>query len=184
LLIAFITTFFISYPLPIAYFDSYLAKHSFRPKIEKIPQKDLSISVVIPCFNEPDVITSLQTLCNCERPKSAAEVILIMNYPEGSDESIRKFHADSIESVYQWQSEQKSWLSCHIIDAPSLPIKFAGVGLARKIGMDEAIYRFSLNQNEAGIICGFDADALVDKNYFISIEEHFRNFPKTQGASI
>lgn len=176
--------FFIFPILPITYFESYLAKHSFRPKIEKTPERNLSISVVIPCFHEPDILKSLQTLCNCEKPESAAEIILVLNYPEDSDETVRKFHAQTIESIYQWQIAQKSWLPCHIIDAHSLPKKFAGVGLARKIGMDEAIYRFSLNNNEEGIICGFDADALVDKNYFKAIEEHFSNFPKTPGASI
>jgi hypothetical protein len=54
--------------------------------------------------------------------------------------------------------------------------KEAGVGLARKILMDEAARRFSQLGNPQGIITGFDADAEVDPNYLQALASHF--FPE------
>ena len=57
-------------------------------------------------------------------------------------------------------------------------------GLARKIGMDEAIRRFNANNNSKGIILSLDADTLVDKNYFAEVENYFLNQPDAIGANI
>lgn len=171
--------------MQIPYFKEYLGKHQFSARIEEAPASDLAISVVIPCFNEPDLLTSLRSLLNCDRPVCAVEVIVVVNYPEGSDDTIVAFHEETLQKARLWisgHSEPK--LRFHLIDAPALPQKFAGVGFARKIGMDEAVSRYSVVGNERGIICGFDADAKVDPNYFTVIEEHFRFHSKTPGASV
>lgn len=168
-----------------AYFNQYLEKHHFVPGSDNRPASGLSVIVVIPCYNEPDILLSLESLYSCERPSGAAEVLVVMNYPEGSDELIVRHHDETVTFLKSWiQERNDSHLTFHIIDAPALPKKFAGVGLARKIGMDEAVHRFSLVNIEEGIICGFDADSTVDKNYLKAVEEHFRVFPKTPGASI
>lgn len=58
-----------------------------------------------------------------------------------------------------------------------MPAKKAGVGLARKIGMDEAAFRLnSINQD--GVILCFDADSQCQPNYLKEIESHFLNNPK------
>lgn len=169
----------------IPYFNSYLSKHHFNAAIEEAPASGLGISVVIPCFNEPDLITSLKALWNCNRPTCAVEVIVVVNYPEGSDECIVAFQKETLQKAGAWISDHSDpKFRYHLINAPALPEKFAGVGLARKIGMDEAVYRYSAIGNERGIICGFDADAVVDSNYLMAVEEHFHNHPKTPGASI
>jgi len=57
-----------------------------------------------------------------------------------------------------------------VMDTFQMPIKDAGVGLARKRGMDEAVYRFNVNNNPCGIILCFDADCCCDTNYLTAIE--------------
>ncbi|MBK9192493.1 MAG: hypothetical protein IPM77_13875 [Crocinitomicaceae bacterium] len=57
------------------------------------------------------------------------------------------------------------------------------MGLARKIGMDEAVHRFDLIQRDGIIVC-FDADAVCDKNYLTELERHFNSFPITPGCSV
>ena len=58
--------------------------------------------------------------------------------------------------------------------------KIAGVGYARKTGMDEAVRRFAAINKPDGIIVSLDADSLVNKNYFVSIENNFRQNPKNE----
>jgi hypothetical protein len=65
-----------------------------------------------------------------------------------------------------------------------LPHKWAGVGLARKAGMDEATRRFNLLKKPDGVIVSLDADSVVSTNYLAEIESHFENHPKHVGATI
>jgi hypothetical protein len=65
-----------------------------------------------------------------------------------------------------------------------MPVKDAGVGLARKSGMDEALWRFNLINKPGGFIICFDADAICDANYLATIENHCKNYPSTKGCSV
>ena len=49
-----------------------------------------------------------------------------------------------------------------------MPAKDAGVGLARKTGMDEALYRFNMLGKPEGIILSYDADSLCWEKLFHS----------------
>jgi hypothetical protein len=53
--------------------------------------------------------------------------------------------------------------------------KHAGAGMARKIGMDEAIRRFAALNHPNGIIVSLDADCLVSANYLSEIERAFKD---------
>jgi hypothetical protein len=65
-----------------------------------------------------------------------------------------------------------------------LPRKWAGVGMARKRGMDEGLWRFNQIGHKHGIIVSLDADTLVDENYLVSIASHFKKNPSHVGATI
>lgn len=165
--------------------DVYLSKHGFCPEIGEHPHPRLNICVVIPCFNEPSLLESLQSLWNCIRPQSAVEVIIVINSPEHARSDILTNNLDTLRDANVWiQAHVDPMLRFYTVFKPDLPVKFAGVGLARKIGMDEAVYRFSKVKNQRGIIAGFDADSLCSSNYLVEIERHFSSNPKTPGASI
>ncbi|NJL12270.1 MAG: family 2 glycosyl transferase [Microscillaceae bacterium] len=58
-----------------------------------------------------------------------------------------------------------------------MPPKDAGVGLARKIGMDEALMRLASQNQNGGIVC-LDADCAVAPNYLSALEAIFvQNLP-------
>jgi hypothetical protein len=65
------------------------------------------------------------------------------------------------------------------VDASShgkeLPAKNAGVGLARKIGMDIALTLFNYQDNSKKIIICLDADCTVEKNYLTAIVDECNN---------
>ncbi|HET6243432.1 MAG: glycosyltransferase [Bacteroidetes bacterium] len=164
----------------------YLEKHTFySKKIVKKPEHDLGIVVVIPAFCEPQLLKSLISLKNCIKPQCSVEVIVVVNHSIDAQEPIRKETQKMITQVKEWiDTNQDKRLDFKIIIACDLPSKFAGVGLARKIGMDEAVRRFLITKNNKGIICCFDADSTCDTNYFTAIEYHFKINPKTMACSI
>jgi hypothetical protein len=142
--------------------------------------------VVIPCFNEPDLIGSLESLWACDRPSAAVEIIVVINSSIENGESIRLQNLRTLQLACEWSAQHHDpKLQVHLLHFPRLPAKHAGVGLARKIGMDEAARRFDdIGRSAEGIIICFDADCHCDRNYLCSIERHFLENPRSPGCSI
>jgi hypothetical protein len=137
--------------------------------------------LVIPCFDEPELLATLEAIWRCERPGRAVEVIVVINSGADADQGVRARNESTDATAVEWAKEHwDARLAFHILHLPNLPPKHAGVGLARKIGMDEALRRLPRN----GVIVSFDADSQCDGNYLRAIEEHFVLHPKTPGASI
>jgi glycosyltransferase involved in cell wall biosynthesis len=141
--------------------------------------------IVIPCYNEPDLLASLNSLWRCQRPKCALEVIVVINSSESSPPEILEQNRRTLAEAALWSREDcDRYFRIHFLHTPNLPSKHAGVGLARKIGMDEALHRLDqLIHLEAPIIC-FDADSTCDPNYLTEIESYFSSHPKSPGCSI
>jgi len=165
----------------------YLNRYAYPSKlIETAPNKNLELSIVIPCFNEKNLINSLLSISYCDVIKLSVEVIVIINDAENSNDTIKKQNQSTYEEAASWAARHNtSQLKFHIHYCSNLPKKHAGVGLARKIGMDEAVRRFDAAVNHKnGIIVCFDADSLCERNYLTAIAAHFKNNPKTPACSI
>jgi len=163
--------------------NKYLSKFAYHPiSIKQTVEPELNIVVVIPAFNEPDLLKTLQSLERCENPEKPVEIIVVFNHSENTSLEIKnqniKYYKEAIEFIKNNGLELRYFL----IDAFDLPDKIAGVGLARKIGMDEAVYR--LDWNIDGLIVCLDADCTVASNYLVAIEQHFNKYKNTPGASI
>jgi glycosyltransferase involved in cell wall biosynthesis len=162
----------------------YIFKHGIVPKIPLPPSEKPHIIVVIPCFNEPDLLRSLQSLYDCTPPRCAVEVLVVVNHPQGASSAVCRQNGQSLHDGRLWaQYHSRPRLSWHFLDVPDVPVKDAGVGFARKTGMDEAIFRFNLLDAEDGVMAGFDADSICDANYLTELERVF-DPPEVNGASI
>ena len=166
--------------------DVYFERFGFcERQILSAPARDLGLVVVIPCFNEPDWIGSLESLRACEEPTCAVEVIVVINSPADCAPEIRARNRRTLEVGRGWAADHAGpGLAFHWLDFPELPAKQAGVGLARKIGMDEAARRFDdVGRPDRVIVC-FDADCRCEANYLRSIERHFETQPGSPACSI
>ena len=163
----------------------YLDKNKVEPLISAPPSPLLKISVVIPCYREPDILQTLESLKNCHLPDSEVEVIVLINHSESAPEEIKDFNKKTKTEIESWikknSGEGYTFFAVGPID---LRKKWAGAGLARKKGMDEAVRRFNLVENPGGIVVSLDADTLVQENYFTEIEKFFKSHPKNPGATI
>lgn len=170
----------------MSFADNYLSKQFLQKGlIKENPAEDLKYIVIIPSYNESGLIKSLDSLFNALPPKNSIEVIVNINWPENAaieliNESISLYN-ESLEWAKQFSTDKKKF---YIVKSPALNKKHAGVGLARKIAMDEAIFRFNLLDRPDGIICSFDADSLCAADYFQKLEAHFIKNPATDGCSI
>jgi hypothetical protein len=165
---------------------AYLQERTlFPPLIHGKPSPLLGIVVVIPCHDEEFLLLSLMSLHRCDRPDCDVEVIVLINDGEKAPATVKSKNQQTFEQASRWaQKNSLPHLRFHILYKRGLPKKHAGVGLARKIGMDEACYRFEKAGIRSGIIACFDADSRCQKNYLQAIERHFAEHPKTQACGI
>lgn len=166
--------------------NSYLLKYAARTRlIRERPAADLGISVVIPACNEQHIDQALSSLYNCDPPDCTTEVIVVINASESALTEIVKNNSETLRVCRYWKAVHDSpKFRIHVIYEPQLPKRKAGVGFARKIGMDEAVRRFSDVQNTEGIIACFDADSTCAPDYLTELYRHFSENPKTPGCSI
>jgi len=164
------------------YFDRF--NHRELELNSPVPS-NLELIVVIPSHNEPDLLGSLQSLRDAFVPIGVSvEVITVINHGVNTDSEIVKQNETTAIQANQFSLENNSEsITFKTIEVFDMPPKKAGVGLARKIGMDEALNRFS-KINKDGVIVCFDADSLCEVNYFEAILAHFKKHPKTPGCSI
>ncbi|HVI71413.1 MAG TPA: glycosyltransferase, partial [Pyrinomonadaceae bacterium] len=60
--------------------EKYFRRFGFcERQIAEPPPTDLGIVVVVPCFNEPDLLGALESLHAGERPKCGVEIIVVVN---------------------------------------------------------------------------------------------------------
>ena len=141
--------------------------------------------VVIPCYDEPDVQQTLDSLRRCRRPPGAVEVVLVWNASERDGEDLRRRNQEMMERVDAWRARhEEPRFRFRSLNFPRLPARHAGVGLARKMGMDEAVARFAAVANPHGIIASLDADCTCDADYLTSLWSHFERHPNTRACTI
>ncbi|MCH2213566.1 MAG: glycosyltransferase [Flavobacteriales bacterium] len=167
----------------------YLDKYTYRRRlIEASPPKELGIVVVIPCYNETELNQTLVSLQSCSRPPCHVEVIVVVNQTDTTPLHIIKTNEKAFDEVKRWEGRTTGMrdhgFSVYGIFEEALPKKHAGVGFARKIGMDEAVRRFDDIQREDGIIACFDADSTCSPNYLTELYDHFKRYPHTPGCAI
>jgi len=164
------------------YFERY-AVNIDAPQIPG-PAPDLGISVVMPAFKEKHIEESINSLLQCALPLGkSVELIIVLNFPSNANDEIKQFTYGQSEYLTATYSKPAMPFPIHIIEAFDLPWKKAGVGLARKIGMDLAAKRL-LSLHQHGILCCFDADSKCDPNYLEEVNSYFSLPSQPIGASI
>ncbi len=162
----------------------YLDRYAYPvPSISDPPRAGTRMIVVIPCYNEPEVTISLGSLDRCIAPGCEVEIIVVVNHGEHDEDSIKSFNISTALIIEFWAKDHPKY-PCHVIRAFDLDHKKAGVGLARKIGMDEAVRRFEALGEKNGIIVCFDADCLCSENYLWEIYNCYRLNPGTNVALV
>ena len=161
----------------ISIVNQYFNRFPFRKiNIALEPSKDLKIIVVIPSYNEKNIQPTIDSLFLKQDDFSFnVEVIVLINNSESEIEEIKE---QNLLTLKKLQNLSKTYSNNNIHLIPiligDLDAKHAGVGWARKLGMDIATQRFrTINFN--GTIVGLDADTVVESNYLNSIYSFFSN---------
>ena len=164
----------------------YFDRNSVRgPLIQDPPHPGLGLVVVIPALDEPELLKSLESLGDCTAPPEPVEIIVVINHSEGAPAHITQSNLQLYNQSVAWsQGHSTDRLRVHVLYQPDLPARKAGVGLARKIGMDEAVRRcMALGKPAIPVVC-FDADCLCSENYLEDLQGFFARNPVLEGCAI
>lgn len=163
------------------YYSRFNAREAF---INEAPATNLGIIVCIPVFNEPEIQTCIRSLTRAQAPCGKVELIFLLNQAENAPAEIERQNQltfEQINNIKQSNSTNHLDIHAHFF---RFGRKHAGVGLARKTAMDEALRRFDRLNRPEGIIAGFDADSRVSPNYFVELEKHFSRKKQTDCCSV
>ena len=154
------------------YFSRYCA---YPPFFDEPPGDDVGMVVVIPCYDDAMVFDTLRSLEMTQPSTSPVEVLVVVNSGETTpDEIVKENRRIFTELQNRGQSDYYHRFKLLPIIIEKVPRKRAGVGHARKTGMDEAVRRLAGINKPGGIIISLDADTLVHEAYFSRIENAFR----------
>ncbi len=157
----------------------------YPTQVSAPPGAGLALVVAIPCYDEPGLGTTLKALWDCERPPCEVEVLTVINSSERDPPEVLARNRETYRSATRWIARHDDpRLRFHLLEFPHLPRRHAGVGLARKLGMDEAVSRLARNIAGRGIVASLDADCRCAPNYLTAIHQHFSDSPGIHGASI
>ena len=158
-------------------FERYIGKNEHSVNVN-LPVISASLFVIIPCYNEPGILKTINSLSQCCPPDSRVAVLIVINSSEDSPNEVLSQNLLTLLDIELWKhTNANSFLDVHVILAHNLSRKYAGVGWARKIGMDEAVKQISQTNQEDGILISFDADSTVSPEYLRSIEQSFNENP-------
>lgn len=151
--------------------NNYLSRYAWKePLFSEYPSfETLSAIIVIPSFKEENILHALNALNACEEVRSDILIIVVVNDSINDSEEIKKVNEITLKTLETYSSRLPL-----LFKRTELPNKKAGVGLARKIGMDEAVRIFEQHKTN-GLIACYDADSSCDTNYLKELEKCFYN---------
>ena len=171
--------------------NSYLNKFGeIHRTVELEMQKLFNNIVVIPAIQELNNITQLlkSILESDKKYFNDTLFLFVVNNSEESAKEVIEENSLTLEFLREIISSDKSenklvneikfnGLNIGLIDSSTkgreLPVSNAGVGLARKLGMDIALTLFDYKNNTKKILVCLDADCEVESNYLTAIVESF-----------
>jgi len=166
-------------------FGHYLNKYAlYEPFFYNTDINEPYLIIVIPCYNEPELLKSLESIYNCKRPCCNTEVIIVINSSEKESAEVVNQNTKTYNEFTNWKLKHDSKeLLFNCININNIKTKDSGVGYARKVGMDEAVRHFDYYCKN-GIIIGFDADCTCSENYLVEIEKLFSQNTKANACSV
>ena len=154
--------------------STYLKKRGIPGpwKIEPLINRTFNQAIVIPAYSEFKFLSQTLESINKNKPELLNQtlVAVVINNANNSPQSVKENNQLTLQKLngnnYQFPHA--------VIDAASsgleLPLKHAGVGLARKIGMDLVLPH--LISHKSLIFCT-DADAKVSPDYLSKVMQYF-----------
>ncbi len=157
----------------------YFTRQGIAPLSKFHP--NIQLFVVIPLLADELIFDTLKSLAETDyTKKEQIAVIVVVNHSEVATNEEKQKN----KSIFLQLQKGNYPFHLYPIFKNDVDKKIAGVGFARKTGMDQAALFFYKKENPQGIIVSLDADTTVSKNYFTVIFDFFKSHPDAVGSNI
>jgi len=161
--------------------DIYLSKYLRKKSLDTFgkPHKDLGnrkfdFFIVIPCYNEFDYLFDTLDSINYQDQDLLGQSLVVIVINNNQEEA--KSVIDNNQKTYDALISKNYQFNFVAIDSftkdYAIPEKLAGVGCARKIGLDFSLHYIKDNKS---MLCCLDADTLISPDYLNIVEKNFKN---------
>ncbi|MGE4587782.1 MAG: hypothetical protein AB7D05_10615, partial [Mangrovibacterium sp.] len=122
---------------------TYLSRPTTGPLlIEEEPDPGLGMVVMIPACGETELLRTMDSLAGCLPAGCGVEVVVLINEAVNCRPEISRVNACCMNELEQWKTAYPEiFFRLYPLRPAPFPEKHAGVGLARKTAMDEAVRR-------------------------------------------
>lgn len=169
----------------MSFASKYFSRYKTYPQIFKNnPCPKTGIILIIPCYDDEFIFKTLNSLEKTKKPNCKIEIIVIINSGEKTPKQIIEKNQQIFEKLNE-KLKSKFYKTFNLLvhNVENTPNKLAGVGFARKLGMDEAVRRFDFLNKPNALICSLDADSIVSENYFLEIYNYFEKNIQIQAST-
>ena len=97
--------------------DYYLDKFRSEVFIEPEVYEPFNLIVVIPCFNEPDILTTLLSLNKCNAYGIHTAVVVVVNSPEEASDEVTRQNSKTLEELDKFRRNENCTLKLFLIHA-------------------------------------------------------------------
>ena len=155
---------------------SYLKKRGISGpwKIKPLINRTFNQAIVIPAYSEFKFLPKTLESINKNKPELLNQtlVAVVINNANNSPQSVKENNHLTLQNL----NSNNYQFTLAAVDAASsgleLPLKHAGVGLARKIGMDLALPHLTSPQS---LLFCTDADTQVSPDYLSKVKQIFKS---------
>lgn len=142
----------------------------------------VKLTVVIPCYDEPEVLQTLQSLWTATY-EDFLHTVLVLNHREDSPQKVKEQNDKTFRLLSIWKQQNETKTKRLTIIKKVFDSATGGVGDARKLGMDFAIKQYAKHKKD-GVLVSLDADTLCEPNYLTEIAKHYEEYPRTNALVI
>lgn len=161
-------------------YQNYIKQYAFKQiNSIKLPVWPSPVFVVLPAKQEPDLSKTIEYFLQKQLYKNFYLIVILNDAPSDRPQ-VKEFHIKQLQALKSKFASDNRLIIFHFTPQDD---KIAGVGAARKFGMDFAIKCF-LEWKMDGVLVSIDADSFPEPGYLQKIVDAFEENKKTEAFSI
>jgi hypothetical protein len=151
-------------------FRIYINRFFIHPLSQDCLFPHFDLAIVIPSYGETHLQKTLKSLfSNPVQPGFEVLILVVINHRREDAGEIKKQNAADLEALSRLSAGPAPF-HLRVLDARELEDRNAGVGLARKIGMDACVLSLAERGGNPFLVC-LDADCEVADHYLQSLRD-------------
>ncbi|MCK6603631.1 MAG: hypothetical protein L6Q59_01935 [Ignavibacteriaceae bacterium] len=156
--------------------NTYLNRYGYRSQFYRVEaSRKFRCAVVIPVYNEsrylPRLLDSIASLDKIRSSDTA--LIFVVNNPDTAPPEILHDNRQSFSLLSGYRCDSEVFIIDAFLQGRAPEGKNAGVGLARKIGLDAALSLLDYENKKQPFLVCLDGDCTVNRGYLTALHDHY-----------